>query len=256
MHNYKTETWEISRIENNVIYYKSLNPLNCRERQIRIDERFFKGRIPRKFFWPWQNQHRHFLTLRKNNGEVIGVLVDDKLLYHLQPEDYPDDLKKRIEENRQKEAQFAEEAAEKMAALRKEYASLPIFVRARLDYFSDTMNLSHENYERLQNEVKFCAEIVKISKLSNGQILSESRSWLAENGFYSGKESFSNDYLDFLKNGNNMLFFDMAIAKDDVNGNNFSDYIEKLKFYTLYSPWFEFKISEFMMEEYWAMRKK
>ena len=52
-----------------------------------------------------------------------------------------------------------------------------------------------------------------------------------------------------------MLFFDMAIANDDINEDNFSDYIEKFKFYTLYSPWFEFKITPFMMEEYWSLRK-
>ena len=41
MYKYKSETWEISRIENNVIYYKSLNPLNSKKRQIKISENFF-----------------------------------------------------------------------------------------------------------------------------------------------------------------------------------------------------------------------
>lgn len=41
MYKYKSETWEISRIKNNVIYYKSLNPLNSKERQIKISENFF-----------------------------------------------------------------------------------------------------------------------------------------------------------------------------------------------------------------------
>ncbi len=255
MYKYKSETWEISRIENNVIYYKSLNPLNSKERQIKISENFFNKKIPLKFYWPWQKNKRHFLTLEKCDDEIIGVLVDSKPLYHLQPEDYPEDMKKRIEENRQRETRFAKEAPEKMGVLRQEYVSLPIFIRARLDYFADTMNLSYKSYVRLQNEVKFCREIVKISTLPGVQLLPEIRNWLIENDFCSSKEKLPEEYLDFLKNGNNMLFFDMAIANDDINEDNFSDYIEKFKFYTLYSPWFEFKITPFMMEEYWSLRK-
>ena len=117
------------------------------------------------------------------------------------------------------------------------------------------MNLSYKSYVRLQNEVKFCREIVKISTLPGVQLLPEIRNWLIENDFCSSKEKLPEEYLDFLKNGNNMLFFDMAIANDDINEDNFSDYIEKFKFYTLYSPWFEFKITPFMMEEYWSLRK-
>ena len=138
-----------------------LHPVEKDKDAVFISREFYSGKMPPFFRWPWQKLK---LEITKSDGFLISAKLNEVLLFEISEDDYPPEVKAKVEKGRKLMQKMKEEAekedAEIKAALAEylqkftpgpnledEMASLHICFRAylKLHFFCGEQN---EDYRR------------------------------------------------------------------------------------------------------------
>ena len=134
---------------------------------------------------------------------------------------------------------------------------MPVTMIARLEYLLAHMEMTEENLEKLATELAFCAEVNVLFKLDPGKICTAVPEWLKAHGYVKPDGTFFKEHLWFFKNGYNALVYDYGVMRgEELTKEKFSRYYDKLKFYTIESPWFKCRINDEMMEAFLLEQKE
>ena len=247
----RKEQWELLKVKQNIIFYRKWNGSKKDiVFDLDVNPKLCRMPIRLKYFWPWQKKH-HTLILYKVLESVIGVEIDGNLIYLLKPEEYPDALRNEIALKQQQYEAFIKKANERINACREQCLLLPISIQKRLEYWAKNMELNEENLLSLETELEFCKEIVTLYDIKSEDICDEIPRWLTQKGYTKDDGSFFREHLWFIKNGYNAFVYDLGVmCGTELTNENFPFFFEKLKFYTIESPWFKKRINNDVMEEF------
>lgn len=247
----RKEQWELLKVKEDTILFRQWNGgKKDSVHSLILNPKRYNKSIHLKHFWPWQKK-RHTLILYKVLESVIGVEIDGNLIYLLKPEEYPETLRNEIALKQQQYEAFIKKANERINACREQWLLLPISMQKRLEYWAKNMELNEENLLSLKTELEFCKEIVHLYNIKPEDICDEIPRWLTQKGYTKDDGGFFREHLWFLKNGYNAFVYDLGVmCGTELTDENFPQFFEKLKFYTIESPWFKKRIDDDMMEEF------